>query len=128
MPFRKFRVFDVKEDCLVNDNLAIGADGTLLVYEIDLTTGIDDDSFKIQFATGLTDAAGAAIYDGDTLHLPHSGQDSATMKKDGYDYLVGFCKYSGQWFCYENIGGRLMKHTALFKMAKKGTIVKEKMP
>ena len=38
--------------------------------------------------TGFADSLGQEIYNGDTLHVPHSGQDSATMRPDGYDYLV----------------------------------------
>lgn len=77
--------------------------------------------------TGFTDSLGHEIYNGDTLNVPHSGQDSATMNLDGYDYAVRWDSDHGQWAVYLDIGGTWMKMGPLYKVAKKGT-VKGEMP
>ena len=77
---------------------------------------------KNNIDTGFIDSDGEKIYQGCVLHVPHTGQDSACMKPEGYDYHIDWNQDRGQWAIYSYNLGFKMFFAPLYLYAKKGLV------
>ena len=122
----KFRVWDSAKKEYVNRGIYWKNSDTLLLIQSDGTGYFDGDEinpqYTIELNTGFTDSEGTEIFCNDILHTPHTGQDSACMKPEGYDYHVGWCQDKGQWVLYSYDLGFKMLYAPLFMYAHKGIV------
>ena len=77
---------------------------------------------SIELNTGFVDSEGKEIFQNDIIHVAHTGQDSACMKPEGYDYHIDWSSDKGQWMAYSYNLGYKMLFAPLFMLAHKGIV------
>lgn len=123
----KFRVRDTVKNIVFNACYYLNQDGVLCYINSDWTFDKPFLSPVItpEHFTGFSDKNGDEIWQHDKISIPFNKQDREFSKRDSYILEVDWDEDYGAWLTYEMVGDTRMKHTPLYKMAKKATIVKE---
>lgn len=121
----KFRVRDTVNNIVVATKYYLNQDGVLCYIN---SIGEGEEPFGPvvpEYFTGFFDKNGDEIWQHDKISIPFNKQDREFTKRDSYILEVDWDDDYGAWMTYEMVGKTRMKHTLLYKMAKKATLVKE---